>query len=241
MEAMTESAFSPGPDPDAERDALGATDLLEVVLRRLGADDPGSDGAADAAAGTAGDAPSAATATLGDLVNELDERAFGFMLLLLALPCCLPFIYLLPQIVALPMLALAAQLGLGREAPWLPGPMAARRFEVSSFLSVVKRTGKYARFLEAFARPRFLFLSGHVGARVVGAVLMIPCASILVPLPGTNTVPGIGVAITALGLVERDGVLIVLGLVIGFTWVALLSIFGLEAATIIKDWVAARL
>lgn len=68
-------------------------------------------------------------ATLGDVLNRLDERAYGFLLLLLALPCCLPFVYLLPQIVALPMLALAGQLAAGRRHPWLPKTLEKRDFQ----------------------------------------------------------------------------------------------------------------
>ena len=66
--------------------------------------------------------------------------------------------------------------------------------------------------------------------------MLIPAASILVPLPSTNTAPGVGVALAALGLIERDGVLVILGLAIGFAWVTLLLFLGLEAAQLIKAW-----
>ncbi|MEM9618502.1 MAG: exopolysaccharide biosynthesis protein [Pseudomonadota bacterium] len=179
-------------------------------------------------------------AQLGDLIDRLDERAFGLMLLLLALPCCLPFIYLLPQIVALPMLALAGQMAAGRPHPWLPGSLHEREFSVTAFQGVVVRSEKYLSWIERFARPRLGAVTSNAGARIVGALLLIPTASILVPLPSTNTVPGIGVAITSLGLIERDGVLVILGLLIGFLWVALLLLLGAEAVEIIKNWLSAR-
>ncbi|MEM1396177.1 MAG: exopolysaccharide biosynthesis protein [Pseudomonadota bacterium] len=178
---------------------------------------------------------------LGDIVDQLDERAFGFILLLLALPCCLPFVYILPQIVALPMLALAGQLAIGKRHPWLPNKFRTRTVNAGAFASVLDRAEKYVGWVEAIAQPRVTFLTGHLGARLFGALLLIPCASILVPVPATNTVPGIGVAIASLGLIERDGVLTVLGVGIGLLWVALLLIVGVEAASIIKDWIAARL
>lgn len=185
--------------------------------------------------------PAPATASLGDVMDRLDERAFGFLLLLLALPCCLPFVYVLPQIVALPMLALAGQLAAGRQHPWLPRRLRARRFSIPAFRAVVERSAKYARWLERLARPRFAPATGRWGLRLVGALLIAPCLSILVPLPSTNTVPGIGVAVAALGLIERDGVLVMLGLVIGLAWVALLLTLGLEAASLIAEWISARL
>lgn len=181
------------------------------------------------------------TATFGNVIDQLDERAFGLMILLLALPCCLPFVYLLPQLVALPMLALAAQLVIGRHVPWLPDGLKNREFEIASFKTVLDRSEKYLGFIERIARPRFSFVTNPLGIRLVAALLLIPTASILVPLPSTNTVPGIGVAITALGLIERDGLLIFGGLLIGLIWVALLGFFGLEAASIIKDWVSAHI
>jgi len=184
-----------------------------------------------------GDGPSA---RLGDLIDRLDERAFGLMLLLLALPCCLPFVYLLPQIVALPMLALAGQMAAGRPHPWLPNRLHERRFSVAAFQKVVVRSERYLGWIERFARPRLAPVTSDKGARIVGVLLLIPTASILVPLPSTNTIPGIGVAIAALGLIERDGVLVILGLLVGFCWVALLVLLGAEAVEIIKNWLSAR-
>lgn len=175
-------------------------------------------------------------ATLGDIVDRLDERGFGVMLLLLALPCTLPFVYVLPQIVALPMLALAAQLALGKRAPWFPERLRRRRFEIAAFRRVIARSEKYLGWVERFARPRLRPVTGRGGARLVGLLLLAPIISILTPLPATNTAPGIGVALAALGLIERDGALVILGLLVGVVWVALLLTLGLEAASLIRTW-----
>lgn len=216
---------------DAET-AAASTRSATGILRAMLADIHEKQGAAAD--------PEEPFATLGDIVDRLDERAFGLLLLLLALPCCLPFVYLLPQIVAVPMLALAGQMAAGRHHPWLPGKLRARAISVKSFLSVLDRSEKYVRWVERLARPRLQFMARGLGARIVGALLLIPTASILVPLPSTNTIPGIGVAAASLGLVERDGLLIIAGLLIGFIWVGLLFFLGFEAASLIKNWLAAR-
>lgn len=232
-EAMTSDQHANGGEQDHGRAMRGATVVLHAIL-----DDLERAGSSQAqAAGR--DAP--IEASLGDVLERLDERAYGFLLLLLALPCCLPFVYLLPQIVALPMLALAAQLAAGREHPWLPKKLRERRFPVAMLKKVVARSERYVGWVERFARPRLRPATGRLGARLTGALLLIPTASILVPLPSTNTMPGIGVAIAALGLIERDGVLTILGLLIGFIWVALLLTLGLSAADLIRDWLSARL
>ena len=217
---MAQAASSTDPKP-----MRGATRVLNDIL----ADLRGGEGENDEQ-----------TAKLGDVIDRLDERAFGFLLLLLALPCCLPFIYLLPQIVALPMLLLAGQMAAGRHHPWLPRKFHERTFSVPDFQNVVNRSARYVGWIEHIAMPRLRPVTSHMATRLVGALLLIPTASILVPLPSTNTIPGIGVAITSLGLIERDGVLVILGLIIGFTWVGLLVFLGAEATQFIKDWLSAR-
>lgn len=205
----------------------GATRLLRDILSDL-----------ESARSSQQDAPAA---TLGDVVDRLDERAFGLLLLLLALPCCLPFVYVLPQIVSLPMLALAAQMALGRKTPWLPQALRRRSFSVPDFRNVIDRSEKYVGWVERLARPRLRPVTGHGAARLVGLIMLAPTLSIMAPLPGTNTVPGIGVAVLSLGLIERDGLLVILGLLIGVVWVALLLFFGLEAVTLIKAWIGAHI
>ena len=246
---------------DASTHSHGATDRLKAILDMLAAAterDERADPACDAAAsepriadtlGADSQTAEASTveetvredgprrrATLGQLTDALDERAYGILLLLLALPCCLPFIYILPQIVALPMLALCAQLALGRETPWLPRRLADREFSIAAMRGTVVKAERYVGWVERLSHSRLRGLSDGIGGRVVGALLLIPCASILVPLPLTNTTPGIAVAIAALGLIERDGLLILAGLILGITWVFLLIFLGAEAISLAKDW-----
>jgi hypothetical protein len=74
--------------------------------------------------------------------------------------------------------------------------------------------------------PEVCELTGDRATRIIGALLVVPCLSILVPLPLTNTVPGIGVALTAIGLIERDALFVVLGVLAGLIWVTILVIGG---------------
>jgi hypothetical protein len=164
--------------------------------------------------------------TLGELSDGMQERAFGLLILLLALPCALPFVYGLPQLVALPMLVLTAQMAKGRAAPWLPQTLRKRRLSIKSLLSVLATTRRYAGWLERLAHPRLLAVSSPSAQRIIGALMLVPCLSVLVPLPLTNTVPGVAVGITAIGLIQRDALFIIFGLIVGFLWVSLLVIGG---------------
>ena len=72
--------------------------------------------------------------------------------------------------------------------------------------------------------------------RVVGLALVLFSASILVPLPGTNTVPGFAVVLVAMGLLQRDGLLVLAGSLIGTAWIASLVFAGATLASLIKGW-----
>ena len=160
--------------------------------------------------------------SLREIFDRLHERAFGAALFILALPCCIPFLYGVPQIVSLPMMVLAAQMAMGRREPWLPEKFASRKIDKKGLTRTANGGRKWFGWLEKIARPRLTFLMAPVGERVIGLFLVFFCASILVPLPSTNTVPGIGVAIVAFGLMARDGILVILGSVIGTAWIATL-------------------
>lgn len=174
--------------------------------------------------------------SLGELTDGMQERAYGFLLLILALPCGLPFVYILPQIVALPMIMLVFQMASGRSTPWLPENLRARELPISRFLGVVRQAKKFGGWLERLSHARLRWVTGEVGTRVIGALLLIPCVSVLVPLPLTNTTPGIAVAIAAVGLIERDGIFVMLGTLLGLIWVALLVIGGPALLYFLIDW-----
>ncbi|MEO1039844.1 MAG: exopolysaccharide biosynthesis protein [Pseudomonadota bacterium] len=179
--------------------------------------------------------------SLGDFSHALGERVFGVLLFALAIPVCMPFLYGVPQVVALPMLAIAAQMAMGRAEPWMPKRFRARMIDRAGLERMAGGARKWFGWLEALARPRLRFLSGPTSERLVGAVFILFCASILVPLPATNTTPGIAIAIASLGLITRDGVLVLIGLVLGTAWIALLvigfAVLGPAFLDLFKDFV----
>ena len=174
--------------------------------------------------------------TLGWVLEQLHERAFGLFLLFLALPCCIPFLYGVPQIVSLPLMFVSAQILIGRRVPWLPARLAARRVSAASLAGLADRAGPWLRRIEAVSRPRLSALTRPPLDRLLGLALVIFSASILVPLPGTNTVPGFAVVIIAMALLERDGLLTLVGVVIGTAWIASLIFAGATLVSLIRTW-----
>lgn len=174
--------------------------------------------------------------TLDWIMAQLHERAFGFFLLVLALPCCIPFLYGVPQIVSLPLMFVSAQIVVGRKAPWLPPKLGARTVSSESLHGLAERAGPWLRRIEAVSRPRLSVLTRPPLDRIMGLALVLFSASILVPLPLTNTVPGIAVVIAAMGLIQRDGILVIGGVLIGTAWIGSLIFTGASIISLITGW-----
>ncbi len=171
------------------------------------------------------------------VLSELHERAFGLFLLVLALPCCIPFLYGIPQIVALPLMFVSVQIVLGRKTPWLPKKLGARTISTEGLHNLERRAEPWLVRIEAFGRPRLSVLTHSPADRAVGLALILFSASIMVPLPGTNTVPGFAVVIVSMGLLQRDGILVILGAILGTAWIATLVFAGVSLASLIKGWI----
>jgi hypothetical protein len=64
-------------------------------------------------------------------------------------------------------------------------------------------------------RPRFSFVSSRGGEKLIGLFSFVFALSILLPFPLTNLIPAVGVALMALGMLSRDGVPIIIGMIVG--------------------------
>ncbi|MBC7770193.1 MAG: exopolysaccharide biosynthesis protein [Phycisphaerales bacterium] len=159
--------------------------------------------------------------TVSQIVDQLDERAFGLLILLFALPCLVPG---LPgaQIIAIPIFLLSVQVLIGRSEPWLPGWFMRMPVKKSWISSIAGFAEKRLRWTETFARPRLRFFAAGLGERIAGLIMAL--ASVTVMLPITNTIPSVALTLLSVGLIQRDGVFVVLGGAVALAWLSLLTI-----------------
>ncbi|WP_431860296.1 exopolysaccharide biosynthesis protein [Azospirillum sp.] len=166
--------------------------------------------------------------TLGDLVRILGDRAFGAMVLLLAIPNVLP-VPGLSTVTGLPIVLIAAQLMFGRAQPWLPRRLAAASMEREGFLHVLRRAHPRMQWIEdRLLRARLPALTSPVAERFIGAAMVVLAAVLALPIVFGNQPPAFALALLALGLIEKDGAFIVAGLVAGAVAIAIVAavVFG---------------
>ena len=167
--------------------------------------------------------------SFGAIVDALEERAFGMLIFLFAIPAMIPFLVGIQSFVALPIALLAGQLVVGQRRPWLPRRVRVQTISMSTFRKMTRAVIPWLLRIERLAKPRLRFLAGR-GAEPVLAILMLIFAAIVaIPGPGTNGVPGVAIALMALAMIERDGVLAIIGSLLGVIYCALFLTLGYAA------------
>lgn len=145
----------------------------------------------------------------------LGDRGMASALLLLTLPQLLPLPLGLSNALALPILLVAAQMALGRHTLWLPEWLLDRPIARRRLLMAANRVVPLLRRIETIIRPRLRWMWTRPATHALGMIcLVIACVSVA-PLPLTGWLPALALIVIALGLLERDGVVVFMGLGLG--------------------------
>ena len=152
--------------------------------------------------------------SIGDLLEALKRRALGALMFIFAIITALPMPPGVSAVVGAPLVFLTAQLMLGMNA-WLPKIITDRSLSRVDFTRVMNAAAPWLARAEGIMKPRFEFLAKRPAIYVVGFVAFFMALLVLLPIPGANMAPSIAICIIALGLLERDGIWITIGAVVG--------------------------
>jgi hypothetical protein len=158
--------------------------------------------------------------TIREIRDHLDERGFGLMILILSIPCLVPALYGVPQVLGVPIIILAAQILVGREEPWLPEGILKRRVKREWLDAMADFADKRMRWSERLSKPRLKWLACGPGERLAALLMIVATLTIIIPF--TNTVPSVALALMAVGLIQRDGLFVGVGAAISVGWVIFL-------------------
>lgn len=171
------------------------------------------------------------TLRVGDLLDALHERAFGMAILIFILPNSLPMpgIPYVSMVTGIPICLFALQMLFGMSRPWLPHRIARREIPQRRIRLVWKKILPAFVRVEKFVRPRHLALTSQFAERLLALVILVLAIILTLPIPAGNLLPAWAIALLALGLMERDGRLVIAGLigsVVALAWIAALLIAG---------------
>ena len=174
--------------------------------------------------------------TLEELIGMLQGRGFGLVIVLFCIPNCLPIpnIAGLSAITGIPIIIIGLEMLIGRSHLWLPPVVSKKLLPAPKLAALLTRALPGIRKLEKLLHPRLLAASDPVSRRMLGLAFVLLATIMSLPIPFTNMLPGWAMALMAIGMIERDGMMILLGLGVGAMTAALIFALTDKAFALIQ-------
>lgn len=181
---------------------------------------------------------------LGEIVDSIPHRGHVLMIVLFSFPMSLPISPpFLGGVFGMVLTFLSFYLVIGKK-PWMPHYLHHKPVSYRVLEKTIEKLSWVMRYLEILLKPRLLFMTKDERLwRLHGGFLlfmsMILALPIPMPAPFTNSVAALPIFLTSLGMLERDGRMIIIGycstlLCIGY-YLALI-LLGREAIEWIFHW-----
>ncbi|PTX97295.1 hypothetical protein DB346_20020 [Verrucomicrobia bacterium LW23] len=185
----------PGPESHFRQDTRRTSERLQSILTQN---------------------PTAESFTVEQILQVLGVSSFGTSLMFFSLPEVLPIpMPGISALVVLPTLALGWQMSAGRQEVRLPKFLLERSVPRKALAAAVYAILPVLRRAEKSTKPRWEWASSPSAQRLIGMFVFLLALSIAFPIPGFNMPQAISIFIIGLGLVERDGLIICAGVVLG--------------------------
>jgi hypothetical protein len=163
--------------------------------------------------------------TFREILTELKHRALGFALLIFALPCCLPMPPGIPTVCGIAIVIIAVNLIAARPRLWLPSAIADKSVSRADLRRIVQRVGPYLERLEKICKPRLPIVTDSVGKVLIGVVILALGFIMILPIPFLgNMPPGFAATVIAIGMAERDGLVVLIGTLVSAAAIAVASV-----------------
>jgi hypothetical protein len=168
--------------------------------------------------------------TVENILGSIGNTSFGASLMFFSIPEVIPIpIPAIAALVVLPTAAISIQMVAGKRQIKLPQfllkrsvPRKALAVAINAILPVLEKAEKRMK-------RRWEWATDEKAQRLLGVFIFLLAVSIAFPVPGFNMPQAIAVFVIGLGLVEKDGLVVAIGVLIGIAAVAVLGavVFGL--------------
>ncbi len=154
---------------------------------------------------------------LSVVLEKVGNSGFGTITGILIIPMLIPLPIPLAGFSALVgsgIILVGCQLALGYEKPYLPKRIARLELSPAASQKILKQIDRLLRPLERMSRHRLSkFSNSWWSCRITGICLAWDALlmSLPLPIPLTNLVPAYTILFLAIGLLEFDGLLILIG------------------------------
>jgi len=112
-------------------------------------------------------------------------------------------------------MAVALFMVLGRPIR-LPGIIGKRKLPLGALLKASEAVARVTAIIARFSKPRLRWLTGAAATIPYGIFTMVISVFMTLPIPFINAIPNVGLCVIAFSMLNRDGLGVLIGLVICF-------------------------
>ena len=155
--------------------------------------------------------------SLYELREALRDNGLVFLILVFSLPTMVP-LPLPPGIsfvMSIPLLILSMQMFCGYHYPYLPRFIEKAKVKKSTLKKIIKAAFPILVKMESMSERRIEIFNNIIGEKIYAVAVLACATSIAFPIPFSNMIPSIGILVMSLGFINRDGLFMIMGLMIG--------------------------
>lgn len=153
--------------------------------------------------------------TVGDILSTLGDRSFGWGFVLAGALNMLPLPPGSNMALGLPALFVALQMAWGQPTLWLPAFIRSRSIARTHWRGAALSALPIAKPLSRITHMRMTWMFEGSSERLLGILFVLVAINLVLPIPFSGWVPAIAIFVVGLGLVEHDGLIVMLGAAIG--------------------------
>ncbi len=166
---------------------------------------------------------------IGDVLSAMGQTGTSFIILFLALPSITPIPGPFGMVFGTALAMVSLQIMVGRQTIWLPGALRRRRLTPSVISTIVRYAAPIIARAERFMRrDRLAPITGNAAQMLLGVPIFLLAIIIALPIPFGNLLPVLALTVLAVALMERDGLITLIGLLLSL--LAVMATVGLVYA-----------
>jgi hypothetical protein len=174
--------------------------------------------------------------TVGEIVDRAAERGFGLLFMVLALVTLVPMPPGTSGPIGLLFALLGGQMLFGMTHPWLPGRIRDYKLSPKVINALQKSGVAFLRRVERFSKPRLMFMETPLLHQAIAVLVILMGLVLFLPLPFLNSLPGFLLLLVGIGLLNRDGLFLLVGGVLCLALIVFLLFSTHQLVGWIQQW-----
>ena len=175
--------------------------------------------------------------TVRTIFATLGDHSISLMVLLLALPNCIPMPPPIATISSLLLFFVAIQIGIGRGSLWMPDIVLRQSIAKVHIDKAIDKALPWVRRLESISRPRWQLIGEPLAAPLTALLVGVLAIGMFTAAPVIGQIPfGLAIGLIGLALVEGDGAVLLAGMMIGAIGLVISASFAFAIIVAIREW-----